>query len=139
MRLDSGNRFLVCLDFICVQQDAAHRLILKVDVPSLDIFNVCEVPEGDAYDGDAVAEVPRRLRLRKDRCDDCVDVTFAGIWVPRLLDMGTAIRRRSHTALRDVLAVLRLASTLVEKQHLIGHELRPKKRGAAPECDSIAR
>ena len=138
-RLDSAQRFDVCLDLICVMEDVAHRLVFKLGVPKLEIFEVCRIPEGDGFDETAVRAIATRLRVMSEQCDTCVDKVFTQLWVERLLNMGSNACRKAHSALCDVLATLRVTSTKVERKHLLGQESRPRKRGRAVECEQLNR
>jgi hypothetical protein len=136
---NSDAKYDTCLDLICVMQDAHHRLIFASGVPKLAVFDVCEVPEGDGFDDSKVQEIARRFRILISTCDRCVDAVFTKVWVARLLDFGSSARRQAHRALCDILSVLRTVTTLVEKKHLLGMELKPKKRGSALECATLGR
>ena len=51
--------------------------------------------------------------------------------------MGESIRRKAHRSLCDVLAVLRATSARLERKHLVGQELRVKKRGSGITCEQL--
>ena len=118
-------------------QDAFYRLCFKAAVPAYEVFEVCRVPDDAGYDADRVKSIAKSIETRSEKCDDCVDKFFTMPWVWRLLHSGLQTRRDAHTCLCDVLASLRITSTLVEKKHPLGQEAKPKKRGVAIECDQL--
>ena len=132
-RLSPEQKYQCGLDIICVMQDVYHRVVFKMDVPKHDIFEVCRVPEGEHFNSELVERTANRLRARRAACSGCVDICFTHVWCCRLLDMGEIVRRKAHRSLCDILAVLRVTSTNVERKHLVGQELRVKKRGAGRE------
>jgi hypothetical protein len=138
-RLTCDKRYAACLDMIVVMQDVSYRLVFKHDQPKHEIFGICRIPEGVAYDAARVRQIAARLGGMHELCSLCVDKAFTLIWTHRLLEMGSAASRDAHTAMCDILALLRVTSTKVEKKHLLGQELKPAKRGACVECCQLAR
>jgi hypothetical protein len=138
-RLGVSKKYECSLNMICVMQDIAYRLVHKYDQPKFDIFEVCSVPEDAAFDLASVRGIASSLRAKSDACAHCVDKVFTRIWMWRLENMGCVGCRRAHTSLCDILALLRVTSTLVEKKHLLGQELKPAKRGRAVECNQLGR
>ena len=136
-RLGPEGKYNCCLDLICVMQDTAYRVMFKMNIPKLQIFEICRVPEGEHFDSELVERAASCLRARRDACKDCVDQAFTHVWCVRLLDMGEAARRQAHRNLSDVLALLRVTSVKVERKHLIGQELRVKKRGTGTTCAQL--
>ena len=136
---DNTTKYTCCLDAICIQQDAHYRLVLKLSQPKIRLLvEACRVLEGEAFDLAAVRRIASNLRATEDACKKCVDRVFTAPWVHRLLECGDVVAREAHVNLRDLMAVLRASSTKVEKTHLIGQELKPKKRGAGIQCDTLS-
>ena len=131
-------KYNMCLDLVIVMQDAYNRLVFKCDIPNLEIFEVCKVGEGLDFDLQRVQAIARTLKSKYDRCKFSVDRTFTLIWVTRLL-FSDASCRKAHLCLRNILSVIRVTSTRVERKHLVGQELIPVKRGAALECSQLAK
>ena len=63
------------------------------------------------------------------QCGRCLDKHFSLVWARRLAAPATS--RRAHRNMRALLSVLRLASMVVERKHLVGQETKPSKRGRA--------
>ena len=137
-RLDLQGRYNCCLDMIVIMQDIAYRLLFLFDQAKMELFEVCRVPEGTAFDQIKVQQVVSTLLDRRQACDKCVDLVFTAAWAHRLANMGSVTCRRAHTSVCDTLALSRLTSVLVERKHLIGQELKPKKRGRGPTCQTVA-
>ena len=137
-RMDHDEKFTTCQDMICVMQDITYRLIFKLSVPKFGIFDVCMIDDNDPdCDIDAVKAIATALRRRIEACPQCADFAFTVPWVARLLDYGSSFCRNAHTSLGDILSVVRVTSTLVEKKHLVGQEAKPRKRGVCIACDEI--
>ena len=131
-------KFHMCLDLVVVTQDAYLRLVFKCDLPSIEIFEVCNVGEGVDFNLEKVQAVARSLKAKYDLCSASVDRTFTLPWATRLL-YSPAMCRKAHTSLRNILSVLRVTSARVERKHLVGQELVPTKRGAALECSQLGK
>ena len=137
-RMQAEGKYQTCLDLICIQQEVEYRLVFKLQLAKLEVFKVCQIPEGIGFSGDEVARIADKILQARRACDKCVDRAFAYVWAYRLKCMGAAMSRRAHTHLCDVLAVLRVTSSNVERKHLIGQEeLKPKTRGAGPKCSQV--
>ena len=136
-RLDNYQRFASCLDLIVVMQDMFYRLIWRMDTPRNALLDVCNITEGDMFDPQAVEGTAGDVWETLEACPDCVDSTFTRVWAYRLLHAGVVIMRKAHVALRDIVAVARICSNVVEKLHLVGQEARPRKRGVAVTCDNL--
>ena len=126
-RMQDDGKYETCLDVICIQQEVVYRLIFKLKLAKLEVFQVCNIPEGNGFSVDAVASIASKILECYSACDGCVDRAFAYVWAYRLARMGISMSRRAHTHLCDVLAALRVTSSNVERKHLIGQELKPKK------------
>ena len=139
-RMVEDQRFTTCLDMLCVMQDAFYRLLHRLAVPQIDIFGVCSPDLGtdqSNIDMEAVLSIATRLRDKQLRCSECVDYAFTQPWVARLLDHGRVAAMQAWWTLGDVLSLLRVASTLVEKKHLVGQEAKPRKRGVCIAADEV--
>ena len=137
-RQDRDGKYVTCLDLICVAGDAAYRIVFKVDVSKVELLcNICEIREGASFDLAKAKKIANDMLERASLCADCVDKCYTIIWCNRLLG-GAQMARRAHLSLRDNLALLRTTSILVEKEHLIGQEFRPKKRGSAMDATQLA-
>ena len=139
-RMVEDQRFTTCLDMLCVMQDAFYRLLHRLAVPQIDIFGVCSPDLGtdqSNIDMEAVLSIATRLRDKQLRCSECVDYAFTQPWVARLLDHGRVAAMQAWLTLGDVLSLLRVASTLVEKKHLVGQEAKPRKRGVCIAADEV--
>ena len=137
--MQTEGKYETCLDVICIQQEVKYRLVFKLQLAKLDVFQVCKIPEGIDFSLDDVAGIADKILQSHSACGDCVDRAFAYVWAYRLKRMGEAMSRRAHTHLCDVLAALRVTSSNVERKHLIGQELKPKKRGAGPTCSQVCK
>ena len=133
-RLNADGRFATCLDLIVVMEDLFYRLIFNMDQPKFNIFDVCSVDEGEAFDYELVQTIARRIQAKTDRCEDCVDKVFTKIWCWRLLESGRSGARDAHAHLCDILAVLRNTSATCEMKHLVSPEIRVSRRG--PTCSA---
>ena len=139
-RTNDDQRFAVCLDMVVVMQDAFYRLLHKLDVPKFNIFDACSLDLGtdvSTVDMEAVMSIAKDLRQRDLQCDECVDPVFTIPWVARLLDYGSTTARQAWLSLGDILSLLRVCSTLVEKKHLVGQEAKPRKRGVCIAADEV--
>ena len=138
-RLDSDEKFEVCKDMFIVMQDAFYRLIFSMDLPKLNILDVCRTsPDNDdATIIDAAKSIAAALRHKGNRCPDCIDAVFTIPWVSRLLDFGDATTKKAYESLCMICSLLRVASTLVEKKHLVGQEAKPSKRGVCIAADEV--
>ena len=116
--------------------DVEHRLVFKMSSPKLMLFEVCRESE---FDLTTVRAIAQTLLEKRRACNDCVDDVFTYIWSYRLCKMGTAAAKRAWDQLCDILAVLRVTSTQVERKHLIGQELKAKKRGSGVSCAQVAK
>ena len=134
-RMQDEGKYETCLDLICISQEAAYRLIFKLRIAKLEIFEVCR----HDFSAAEVARVADKILTSYNACDTCVDQAFSYVWAYRLRRLGIAMGRRAHNHLCDVLAVLRVTSSNVERKHLIGQELKPKKRGAGPLCSTVGK
>ena len=74
-----------------------------------------------------VTQVLDALQEKMDNCPDCVD-KFSGTWLRRLRKESNAIQLKAHSAGQTVLSVLPVATTAVERKHLYGEEVLPKRR-----------
>ena len=119
---------------IVVGQDLYHRLVFLLNLPKIEILRVATVPEGEAFDIEAVRAIAQRIANMREECRECVDELCTGIWLHRLLHMGDLVCRKAHEALRGCLSVLRVTSSLAEKKHLLGQELKAPKRGGGISC-----
>ena len=135
-RMDASDKYQVCLDLICVIQEAEYRLVFKMNSPKLCLFEVCK---NDTFDITTVRAIAERLLNKNATCKKCIDQTFTLIWLYRLCKMGTAAAHRAWEHLCDLLSVLRVTSTIVERKHLVGQELRVKKRGSGTTCVQVAK
>ena len=133
------QRFTTCCDLIVVMQDLFYRLQFKMDIPKLRVLSVCslDLDDEDCDILQAVGSIVRPLRDKAVRCDQCVDFAFSLPWIHRLMDHGPATAKQAWLALRDVASLLRVASTLVEKKHLVGQEAKPRKRGVCIAADEV--
>ena len=136
-RLDVDMRFNASLDMVVVMQDAAYRLIHKLNVPEVHLLEVCRLPEGSDFSEADVRRVALPIQVKRQSCEACVDLTFTGVWLDRLLNMGSSTCQAAHRGLCDVVSVLRVITSLVEKKHLLGQELRPSKRGRGVKCEQL--
>ena len=56
-RQDDDQKYKICLDVICVMQDIKLRLVEKLSIPKIEIFKVCDVPEGESFDEQRVRQL----------------------------------------------------------------------------------
>ncbi len=56
-------------------------------------------------------------------CPQCVDLAFALAW----MDFLSRRPREAYTVTEDALPLIKVSSGIVERQHPLGQELRPKK------------
>ena len=136
---DQQQRFDICCDLIPVMQDVFFRLIHRAQVPKIQILSACSVDlDGDECNGlAAIGSIVDPLLEKAAACDECVDFAFTLPWAHRLSGHGPGGAKQAWLALGDIVSLLRVAATLVEKKHLVGQEAKPRKRGvciAADEC-----
>ena len=125
-----GQRFTICCRIIMVLQDCFYRLHFKVNLPKVNILEVARLDlDGSDDILAAVASIVQPLREKANRCDKCVDGTFTLPWIARLLDYGPATAKQAWLSIGDIVSVVRVSSSLVEKKHLVGQEAKPRKRG----------
>ena len=137
-RMVDDSRFSVCLDMLCVMQDGFHRLLHKLDLPKINLLGICNPDLGtdeSNVDMEAFASIARSLRDKRTACNQCIDFAFTGPWVARLLDHGPVVALQAWLSLGDIMALLRVSSSSVEKKHLIGQEAKPRKRGICITAD----
>ena len=134
-RLGVDKRFKASLDVIVIMQDAAYRLIHKLDKPSMHLLEVCRLPEGSIEHD--IQDIVLPIREKHNACNACVDKFFTHIWLARFLDMGSTTCMAAHKGLCDIVSILRVSTVLVEKKHLVGQELRPAKRGRGVAATSL--
>jgi len=131
------DKYTLSLDMITVMQDAFFRLVARCDVAKFQVLEVGRIREGTHFDVDAVQAIASELQAKFNACPLSVDKAFTWVWIQRLMHSVT-LCRKAHTALRDLLAVVRVTSTRVERKHLVGQELMPtKRRGAGLDCDKL--
>ena len=132
---DQQQRFDICCDLIPVMQDVFFRLIHRMQLPKIQILKACsvDIDYADCNVLEELGNVVNPLLEKAAQCDECVDFTFTLPWAHRLSSPGTA--KQAWLALGDVLSLLRVASTLVEKKHLVGQEAKPRKRGVCISVD----
>ena len=135
-RMDASDKYNVCLDLICVIQDVEYRLVFKMNQPKLSLFEICKENTFDLAKARTIAE---RFLNKHCICKKCIDQTFTLIWAYIVCKMGAATARRAWDHICDLLAVLRVTSTKVERKHLVGQELRVKKRGSGKTCVQVAK
>jgi hypothetical protein len=95
----------------------------------------CCATDGRASSYNAVHARRKSAALRDTaRCDACVDAAFAAELAPYLEECPL----QGHTVLVGALAHLRVSSASVERQHLIGEELKPRRsRGLVVDAQRL--
>ncbi len=134
------HRFTICCDLIPVMQDIYFRLIHRMNIPKINILSVCSLDLDDDDDCDilkVVGSIVNPLLEKAARCDECVDFAFTLPWAHRLSGHGPATAKQAWLALGDIVSLLRVAATLVEKKHLVGQEAKPRKRGVCISADEV--
>ena len=116
---------------------AFRRLVhCFVGDPRFQVFSdLFDLDGSTAYSNDRIIKLQSSLECKMDSCDKCLDPAFA---VDALSLLRTA-PRRAHRVLSNVLPLIRVGSAVVERAHLYGQELKPKRsRGVGCDVATLA-
>ena len=76
-----------------------------------------------------------RLLAKMSACGDCVDINFAAEMVPVISSDPELV----HKVCADHVVMLRVGSVVVERQHILGQDLKPaKSKGVASDAQALA-
>ena len=75
-RMDFNGRWNISLDVICVQQDIAHRVVFKIDQPTLTYLGSARLAKGHSSTVPGSAKLQPASNQQQKACDCCVDRAF---------------------------------------------------------------
>ena len=115
--------------------DAWYRLVFRYKEQARhQIFQVCADP---VWRKPMIDRVVLPLIEKRNRCKRCVDAAFTHVWCQRLA--APQRTRRGHRELRNVLSLAQILGTRCERKHIVGQELRGRKRGRVLTCTSLSK
>ena len=89
----------------------------------------------EIFDNAKLQSLGDRLRAKIAVCEDCCDPDFTG----ELLPVINSDPELVHKACGDNVAMLRVGSGVVERQHILGQDLKPaKSKGVALDAQALA-
>ena len=123
---DRGEQFEAC-KLQCVAVTAVwRRLVFQVvDVPKNQLIVACS----ENFDEHGLNRAIEPIYEKQQRCPQCVDSAFSEIWIPKLRGPLRS-KRKHHSTLQNLGAVLPLGTAIIERKHPLGQEVsKSKKRG----------
>jgi hypothetical protein len=127
---------LQCAKKLVVPMVGAWRRLV-VPYTFNDAFELM-VSSGDGveiFDAAKLKSLGERLRAKIAVCEDCGDTDFTG----ELLPLITSDPELAHKICGDNIVMLRVGSGVVERQHILGQDLKPaKSKGVALDAQALA-
>ena len=91
--------------------------------PRFDVFTyLCDLDGSSVYNNARVENLQRKLGAKMSSCDKCLDKAFASDALALLSNP-----QRGHRVFMNVLPLIRIGSAVVERAHLYGQDLKPKR------------
>lgn len=120
--------FACSLNMICAVGIAYRRLVFAYEQPKFRLLASTSKRKAAAVAEADVAD----MNASRARCGQCIDKSFTGPWLDRLVSPSAGTRDRARFSLRVIAATTSPATIACEMLHLLGQETRkPRSRGPA--------
>ena len=123
LRLTDDEQWIASSSCLVACAEAWWRLVFRYKDSKYELLMVAQSP---TYAELAVEAVVAPLLHAEDACSNCVDKYFTSQWAQRLIGCDA---EKAHACLRDFVSSLRPTSKGCEQKHLLGQEVRGRRRG----------
>ena len=126
MDTERPGLFKAATEFVKGVGIAWRRTTLYTELPRIRLLAACDIPT-EACTHELICGKLHGLKEMHSECSMCIDDSFTGIWLPRLLNAESW--KAAYDAVRHIIASLILTSSRVERKHIIGEDT-PRRAAA---------